>query len=109
MRVPLRLSANLAYVLLALASIAGTSCARASDVVEETSVNADGVVESCGDGDGLGHCRDAAGETWQHADDPDYIKLDSTQELEQSSEQIRNESPKQLERTIQDIEDDGDD
>lgn len=79
---------------------------RADDVVEETAVDDDGVVEECGDGPGLSPCRDAEGETWKHADDPDYIKVDSTQQLERSSEQIRDESPKELEQTIQQIEDD---
>ena len=78
--------------------------ARASDVVEEETVDDNGIVEECGEGDGLNPCRDADGETWKHADDPDYIKEDSTQQLEQSSAQIRNESPKELEKTIEQIE-----
>ncbi len=107
MRVSMRLSIRPAFAInLAFALIFSATGARAGDVVEETTVNDDGVVETCGQGDGLHHCRDAEGETWRHADDPNYIKLDSTQELEQSSAQIRNESPKQLEQTIQDIEDD---
>lgn len=91
-------------VAFALMLIAGVT--RADDVVEETTVDDDGVVETCGEGDGLNPCRDADGETYNHADDPNYIKLDSTQQLEQSSEQIRDESPKDLEKTIQQIEDD---
>jgi hypothetical protein len=89
---------------VALILIAGYVCAE--DVVEETTVDDDGVVEECGDGPGLQPCRDAGGETWKHADDPDYIKVDSTQQLEQSSQQIRDESPKELEQTIEQIEDD---
>jgi len=82
-------------------------CVRADDVVEEdTTVGPGGVVETCGSGDGLNPCRDADGETWKHADDPNYIKVDSTQQLEQSSAAIRAEDPKQLEKTIQQIEDD---
>lgn len=81
------------------------SCA--SDIVEEeTYVDPGGIVEECGDAPGLDACRDAEGETWKHADDPNYIKADSTQQLEQSSAEIRNESPKELEKTIQQIEDD---
>ncbi len=81
------------------------SCA--SDVVEEeTYVDPGGIVEECGDAPGLDPCRDADGETWKHADDPNYIKTDSTQQLEKSSAEIRNESPKELEKTIQQIEDD---
>ena len=51
-------------------------------------------------------CRDAEGVTWKHADDPNYVKLDSTQQLEQSAAQTASESPKELEKTIQQIEDD---
>ena len=100
MRSALRLAA-LAALLIA------NACARADDVVEETTaVEPDGVVETCGSGDGLNPCRDAQGETWKHADDPDYIKVDSTQQLEQSSAAIRAETPQELEKTIQQIEDD---
>ena len=81
------------------------SCA--SDVIEEeTYVDPGGIVEECGDAPGLDPCRDAEGETWKHADDPNYIKTDSTQQLEKSSAEIRDESPKELEKTIQQIEDD---
>jgi hypothetical protein len=89
------------------ALLVGNACAFADDIVEEEeTVSPDGVVETCGQGDGLNPCRDADGETWKHADDPDYIKVDSTQQLEQSSAAIRAEDPKELERTIQQIEDD---
>jgi hypothetical protein len=92
--------------VLAIALILTAGYVRAEDVVEETTVDDDGIVEECGDGPGLQPCRDADGETWKHADDPNYIKVDSTQQLEQSSDQIRDESPKELEQTIQQIEDD---
>jgi hypothetical protein len=96
---------TLATVFVAMLLVGAGNLARASDVVEEESVDDDGVVETCGEGDGLNPCRDADGETWKHADDPDYIKEDSTQQLEKSSAQIRDESPKELEETIEQIED----
>ena len=92
--------------ILAVALILVAGHVRAEDVVEETTVDDDDTVEECGNGPGLQPCRDAEGETWKHADDPDYVKLDSTQQLEKSSQQIRDESPKELEQTIQQIEDD---
>lgn len=101
MRFSMRPVSILAAVLILIAGYV-----RAEDVVEETTVDDDGIVEECGDGPGLQPCRDAEGETWKHADDPNYIKLDSTQQLEQSSQQIRDESPKDLEKTIEQIEDD---
>jgi hypothetical protein len=96
---------TLATVFAATLLFGAASIARAGDVIEEETVDDDGIVETCGEGDGLKPCRDADGETWNHADDPDYIKEDSTQQLEKSSAEIRNESPKELEKTIQQIED----
>ena len=95
---------TLATVFIAMLLLGAGNLARASDVVEEEAVDDDGIVEECGDGPGLSPCRDAEGETWKHADDPDYIKEDSTQQLDKSSAQIRNESPKELEKTIEQIE-----
>ena len=96
---------TLVTVFIAMLLLGAGNFARAGDVVvEEETVDDNGIVEECGEGAGLNPCRDADGETWKHADDPDYIKEDSTQELEQSSAQIRNESPKELEKTIEQIE-----
>jgi len=103
MRHTLRLAASLVFASLWVVS----QSVRADDIVlEDTTVGPGDVVETCGEGDGLNPCRDNQGETWQHADDPNYVKLDSTQQLDQSSAAIRAESPKQLEETIQQIEDD---
>ncbi len=95
---------TLVTVFFATLLIGAVNLARA-DIIEEEAVDDDGIVEECGEGDGLKPCRDADGETWKHADDPDYIKEDSTQQLEKSSAEIRNESPKELEKTIEQIED----
>ncbi len=95
---------TLVTVFFATLLIGAVNLARA-DIIEEEAVDDDGIVEECGEGDGLKPCRDADGETWKHADDPDYIKEDSTQHLEKSSAEIRNESPKELEKTIEQIED----
>ena len=95
---------TLVTVFVAMLLLGAGNLARA-DIVEEEAVDDDGIVEECGEGDGLNPCRDADGETWKHADDPDYIKEDSTQQLEKSSAEIRNESPKELEKTIEQIED----
>ena len=96
---------TLVTVFMAILLLGAGNFARADVVVEEETIDDNnGVVEECGEGAGLNPCRDADGETWKHADDPDYIKEDSTQQLEQSSEQIRDESPKELEKTIEQIE-----
>jgi hypothetical protein len=95
---------TLVKVFMAMLLLGAGNFARAGDVAEEETVDDNGIVEECGEGAGLNPCRDADGETWKHADNPDYIKEDSTQALEQSSEQIRDESPKDLEKTIEQIE-----
>ena len=95
-----------ALPIVGTAFLLAASMLRADIVAEETTVEPDGQVVTCGEGDGLDPCRDSQGETWQHADDPNYVKVDSTQQIEDSSAAIRAESPKELEKTIQQIEDD---
>ena len=80
------------------------SCAN--DLVEEqVDVEGDGAVVTCGEGDGLNPCIDPNGETLNEAEDPAYVNQDTTSEMEKSSAEIRAESPKELEKTIEDIED----
>lgn len=75
------------------------------EVEEERVTDVDGVVQECGVGPGLSPCRDVNGETYAHEIDPNYVGVDSNAELEQSGEAIRNESPKELEKTIEGFED----
>jgi hypothetical protein len=79
------------------------SCA--DGLVEEQVDVGDGVVTTCGEGDGLTPCLDPNGETVSEEENPDYIGTDSTKQLEQSSAEIRNETPKELEKTVQEMED----
>ena len=62
---------TLTTVFVAMLLLGAGNFARAGDVVEEETVDENGIVEECGEGDGLQPCRDADGETWKHADDPD--------------------------------------
>lgn len=93
----MRIALHAVFSLLLLAS-----CANA--VVEEQVDAVDGDVIACGEGEGLSPCLDANGETMSEAENPDYIEMDSTQQLEESSKAIRAETPKELEHTIQDME-----
>jgi hypothetical protein len=73
--------------------------------VYEESVSYDnGVARECGDGPGLQPCRDADGETYAEETDPDFIELDSNEDLAESAERIRNETPQELEQTIRSME-----
>jgi hypothetical protein len=90
--------ANHAALMLLLLS----SCAN--DIIEEQVDVENGVVVTCGEGDGLNPCIDVNGETTAEEMDPAYIKLDSTSELEKSSAEIRAETPKELEKTIEGLE-----
>jgi hypothetical protein len=93
----MRILLHAAFSLLLLASCA-------NDIIEEQVDVEDGVVVTCGEGDGLNPCIDANGETTAEEMDPGYIKLDSTSELEKSSAEIRAESPQELEKTIEGLE-----
>lgn len=63
-----------------------------------------GIARECGESPGLSPCRDASGETYAEELDPNYVGLDSNEELRESAETIRNESPKELEKTIEGLE-----
>jgi hypothetical protein len=78
------------------------SCAN--DLIEEQVDVENGVVVTCGEGDGLTPCLDPNGETTQEEENPDYIAPDTTSELEKSSAAIRNEDPAELEKTIEEME-----
>jgi hypothetical protein len=91
----MRIALHAVLSLLLLAS-----CADA--VVEE---QVDGDVVTCGEGDGLSPCLDPNGETMSQAENPDYLGSDSTEQIEQSSAEIRNETPKELDKTIEEMED----
>ena len=93
----MRIALHAVFSLLLLAS-----CANA--VVEEQVDDVDGDVVTCGEGDGLSPCLDPNGDTMSEAENPDYLGGDSTEQIEQSSTEIRDETPKELERTIEDME-----
>lgn len=97
----MRIALHAVFSLLLLAS-----CANA--VVEEQVDGVDGDVVTCGEGDGLSPCLDPNGETMSQAENPDYLGGDSTEQIEQSSAEIRNETPKELDKTIEEMEDAGD-
>jgi hypothetical protein len=88
-------------LVLALALLSG--CAG-GEVYEERVTYEHGVAHECGVGPGLSPCRDASGETYADELDPNYVGLDSNEELRESSTEIRNESPEELERTIKGLE-----
>jgi hypothetical protein len=94
----MRILLHVVFSLMLLASCA-------NDLVEEqVDVEGDGAVVTCGEGDGLNPCIDPNGETEKQAEDPNYIKPDTTSEMEKSSAEIRAETPKELEKTIEGME-----
>ena len=90
--------ASLAFALTVL-----TGCAD-GEVYEERVTYDHGVAHECGEGAGLSPCCDATGETYAEEMDPNHIGLESNEELEKSSAKIRNESPEELEKTIEGLE-----
>ena len=94
---------RIVFGISALLSIA--ACTGSPQVVEERVTYDHGVVTECGEGPGLSPCRDANGLTYEQELDPNYIDTRTNEELLQSSEEIRNESPEELEKTIEAMED----
>ena len=93
----MRILFHAVFSLLLLASCA-------NDIIEEQVDVEDGAVVTCGEGDGLTPCIDANGETDAEEMDPNFIKPDTTSEMEKSSAEIRAETPKELEKTIEGLE-----
>ena len=62
------------------------------------------MARECGEAPGLQSCRDYSGETYAEETDSNYIGLHSNEDLEESAEEIRNETPAALERTIEGLE-----
>jgi hypothetical protein len=93
-------ASSLGIVCLA-AMLAG--CAG-GDIYEERVTYENGVARECGEGPGLQPCRDYNGETYAEETDPNYVGLDSNEDLEKSAAEIREESPEALERTIEGLE-----
>ena len=92
---------NLGNLIFALTVLTG--CAG-GEVYEERVTYDHGVARECGEGPGLSPCRDASGETYAEEMDPNYVGLESNEDLEKSSAKIRNESTEELEKTIEGLE-----
>ena len=93
---------NLPTLVLVLTLLTGYA---RGEVYEERVTYDNGIASECGEGAGLSPCRDASGETYAEELDPNYVGLDSNEELRESAETIRNQSPKELEKTIEGLED----
>lgn len=65
---------------------------NSGDVVEERITDTNGTLTACGEGDGLTPCKSFEGAV-------------SNQQLYQEANQIRNESPKQVEESVELLED----
>jgi len=91
-------------LVLAVTLLSGCAGGAGGEVYEERVTYEHGVAHECGVGPGLSPCRDASGETYADELDPNNVGLDSNEELRESSAEIRNESPDELEHTIEGLE-----
>jgi hypothetical protein len=75
-----------------------------TNIVEERVTVENGLVEVCGEGDGLDPCLDANGQTYaQEVKGPD-LDAESESTLAAEAARIRAESPEQLNKTITEME-----
>lgn len=63
-----------------------------------------GMLSVCGTGAGMAPCRDRNGETYAEEIRGPDIHAESSDELAEQAERLRNESPEELERTITEME-----
>ncbi len=87
------------YLALSLAMLAG--CAGNSEVEGERVTIDNGMVDVCGEGNGLPECRDYNNRTY--SENLEY-KTPTDSQMESEASKVRSESPEQLERTISELE-----
>jgi hypothetical protein len=94
---------NRLFILVSLLTFAGTGNAQ---VIEETTIIQNGVMETCGEGPGLDPCPDID-DGWTAYDEnmtgPDF-KAEEDEKMAEEAARIRNESPEELEKTISELE-----
>ena len=93
-----------ATAILLCLQLAPVLAQEVGNVVEERVTYDGGGIRVCGEGDGLGPCRDANGQTYaEEVHGPD-LNSESADELAAEAARIRAESPAQLEQTIGEME-----
>lgn len=75
-----------------------------AQVVEERITERNGLYTVCGNGEGMQPCRDRNGMTYAEEMHGPDIQAESSEELAEQAERIRNESPEELEATITELE-----
>ena len=89
-------------LLAALASVVLTACAGNTEVVgERVTVEPSGVVDVCGEGDGLPECKDYNNLTYSENLEE---KAPTDTQMEKEAAKVRAETPGQLEKTISELE-----
>lgn len=78
-----------------------TGCAGSSDVEGERVTVENGIVNVCGEGNGLPECRDYNNLTY--SENLKY-KAPTDQQMEKEASKVRTESPEELEKTISELE-----
>lgn len=88
-----------AFILIIAAIL--SACAGSGEVTGERVTVDDGVVNVCGEGDGLPECRDFDGETYS-----EELQYDAPTDAQMAKEadKVRHESPQELEKTITEME-----
>ena len=90
-----------ALICLSQLLLVSTSYAQ---VVEERVTERNGFYEACGTGSDLNPCRDVNGETYEEEMGPEDVQAESNNEMAAQAARMRNESPQQLEASIEEME-----
>ena len=95
-----RLQMKLGYIVLATTLL--SACAGNTEVEgERVTIEPSGVVDVCGEGNGLPECRDYNNLTY--SENLEY-KAPKDKQMEKEAAKVRSESPEQLEKTISELE-----
>lgn len=85
-----------------LTTVLGGCAGNSDNAVQGERVTVEnGVINVCGEGDGLPECRDYNGETY--SEELKY-KQPTDKQMESEAAKVRSESPEELERTISEME-----
>ncbi|MEP5764480.1 MAG: hypothetical protein ABJ308_07795 [Halieaceae bacterium] len=95
------------FKLITMVALFAAASQLQAQVVQESMTRVterDGIVEVCGEGNGLAACRDRNGQTYAEEIAGPDVQAESSGELANQAARIRNESPEELEKTITEME-----
>lgn len=105
MKKTMRLSSPV--VITCLLALTPLVLAQDITVTEQRTTFENGMVTTCDTGEGMDPCRDANGETYQEEIDGPAVNTQSSGQLASEASKVRHETPAELEKTIEILEQGG--